>query len=88
VVKFPDYFLAFGICLALVASFFFWLTTSAFVCFCTACLLLSLGDLSPMSLKLMSEGTPINSEICAESLAGAGTGARSHNLGAGRALRE
>jgi hypothetical protein len=28
-------------------------------------LLLSLGDLSPMSLKLMSEGTPINSEICA-----------------------
>jgi hypothetical protein len=65
VVKFPDYFLAFGICLALVASFFFWLTTSAFVCFCTACLLLSLGDLSPMSLKLMSEGTPINSEICA-----------------------
>jgi hypothetical protein len=65
VVKFPDYFLVFGICLALVASFFFWLSTSAFDCFCTACLLLAFGDLSPMDCTLRSEGTPINSEICA-----------------------
>ena len=44
-----DYFLVFAICLALTASFFFWLSTDAFACFCTACLFLDFGDLSPMA---------------------------------------
>ena len=61
-----DYFLVFATCLALAASFFFWLTLSTFVCFCAACLLLAFGDLSPMSRRLRSEVTPINSEISAD----------------------
>jgi hypothetical protein len=43
-----DYFLVFGICLALTASFFFWLAAAALACFCAACLLVAFGDLSPI----------------------------------------
>jgi hypothetical protein len=42
-----DYFLVFGTCLALAASFFFWLAASAFAYFCAICLLVAFGDLSP-----------------------------------------
>jgi hypothetical protein len=42
-----DYSLVFGTCLALAASFFFWLAASAFAYFCAICLLVAFGDLSP-----------------------------------------
>jgi hypothetical protein len=49
------YFLAFGACLAL----FFWF---ALACFCTACLCVAFGDLSPMNPRLKSLLTNVNPE--------------------------
>src|ERR1700757_311885 len=63
-----DYFFVFATCLALAASFFLWLSTSAFACFCAACLSLAFGDLSPINRTLRSEAAHFNSDVCAESL--------------------
>ncbi len=57
-----DYFLVFGTCRALAASFFFWLAAFAFACFCDACLLVAFGDLSPMNRMLRFTITGVNSE--------------------------
>jgi hypothetical protein len=43
------YFLVFGTCLALAALFFSCLAASALTCFCTVCLCVAFGDLSPMT---------------------------------------
>ena len=56
-----DYFLVFGTCRALAASFFFWLAASAFACFCAACLLVAFGDLSPINIRLRCTPTGVNS---------------------------
>ena len=56
------YFLVFGTCLALAASFFFWLVASAFACLCAACLLVAFGDLSPINRMLRFKITGVNSE--------------------------
>jgi hypothetical protein len=55
------YFLAFGICLAL-AAWFFCFAASAFTFFCTACLCVAFGDLSPMIRSVRSMTTSVNPE--------------------------
>jgi len=57
------YFLVFGTCLALVALFFSCLAVSAFTCFCTACLCVAFGDLSPMTRRVRSMRTSVNRRL-------------------------
>ena len=45
---FPAAAFALVACCAVMSAFFFWLTPSAFVCFCEACFCADFGDLSPM----------------------------------------
>ena len=56
------YFLVFGTCLALAALFFSCLAASAFTCFWTTCLCVAFGDLSPMTRRVRSMTTGVNSE--------------------------
>ena len=57
------YFFVFETCLALAALFFSCLPASAFICFCTACLCVAFGDLSPMIQSVRSTGTGVNRRL-------------------------